>query len=75
MSTNTLAAVTTGQKIQRYREALDLSIGALARTVGVDRRQIQRWEHGENEPRPESLRRLGAALHVHWTELADDPDA
>lgn len=74
MSTNAPAAVTTGQKIQRQREALDLSIGALARAVGVDRRQIQRWEHGENEPRPPSLRKLGAALNVHWTTLLDDVD-
>lgn len=51
-----------GPKFRRRRLELGLSQVELAHQVGVDQKQISRWELGETAPEGENLERLLAAL-------------
>jgi transcriptional regulator with XRE-family HTH domain len=51
-----------GPKFRKRRQELGLSQVELGRLVGVDQRQISRWELGETYPEGENLERLLAAL-------------
>jgi PAS domain-containing protein/DNA-binding XRE family transcriptional regulator len=53
-----------GENIRQFREAKNLSKGALARRLEVDRTQLIRWEAGTWEPNPDHLEALAAALEV-----------
>ena len=47
-----------GRNIVRAREAVGLSQVELAAELGVDRRQVSRWERGRVEPSHTNLQRI-----------------
>lgn len=63
-------AAKLAKTIQRRREAAGLSLGALARKIGVPPSTVMRLERGEVEaPDPDKLERLAAALEIDPEEL------
>jgi len=42
-------------RMRRYRRALDVSQDELARRMGINRRELIRWERGEHRPYPRML--------------------
>ena len=59
-----------GEVIRRRSKALGLTQRALAELVGIDVRQIRRYESGEQQPVLAAAVRLAAALGVTLDELA-----
>lgn len=59
--------------MRRRRDELGLSQAALAAAVGVDRRQIRRYEAGEQQPLLSVAVAIADALGVSVTELAGVP--
>jgi DNA-binding transcriptional regulator YiaG len=49
-------------EITQRREALGLTMAALARAVGVDRATVLRWEAGTSRPRGAALTGLAVTL-------------
>lgn len=58
--------------IRRRRSELGLSQGDLAAKVGVDRRQIRRYEAGETQPTLSVAKAIAGALRITIDELAGD---
>src|ERR1700754_4093706 len=58
--------------IRQRRSELGMSQGDLAERVGVDRRQIRRYEAGETHPTLPAARRIARALGISLDELAGD---
>ncbi|MGH8918666.1 MAG: helix-turn-helix transcriptional regulator [Actinomycetes bacterium] len=58
--------------IRRRRAELDMSQGDLATKVGVDRRQIRRYESGETQPTLPVAKAVARALGITIDELAGD---
>jgi transcriptional regulator with XRE-family HTH domain len=42
----------TGKRLKRERKALELTQAALARSLGVDKSTVARWEQGQREIPP-----------------------
>lgn len=61
---------TTGDVIRRHRKALGLSQQRLGQLVGVDQRQIARYESGETDPPLSVAVRLSEVLDASVWELA-----
>jgi len=61
-----------GSVIRRQREALNLTQGQLAAVVGVDARQIRRYEAGETQPPFSVAIALAKALQLSLDELAGE---
>jgi transcriptional regulator with XRE-family HTH domain len=61
-----------GPRIQRLREARNLSQSALARKAKVGRITLVRIEAGTQDPTLETLERLARALGVRLRELLPD---
>lgn len=68
-----MCPVTTplGEWLRELREKKGLNQAELAESVRVDRKMIQRWEGGENEPGATNLLLLFDALGVHFSPLLD----
>ncbi|WP_432124083.1 helix-turn-helix domain-containing protein [Streptomyces sp. C10-9-1] len=58
-----------GQRIAEYRRAAGLSQDQLASRVGVERRSIQRYEHGERDIKFTDLVLIADALGVPLADL------
>lgn len=58
--------------IRQRRAELDLSQADLAARVGVDRRQIRRYESGETQPTLSVAKAIARALAITIDELAGD---
>ncbi|MQB02470.1 MAG: helix-turn-helix domain-containing protein, partial [Actinobacteria bacterium] len=58
--------------IRRRRDDLGLSQGELADRVGVDKRQIRRYESGETQPTLSVARAIARALQITIDELAGE---
>jgi transcriptional regulator with XRE-family HTH domain len=58
--------------IRQRRSELGMSQGDLAAKVGVDRRQIRRYESGETQPTLSVARTIARALGISIDELAGD---
>jgi DNA-binding XRE family transcriptional regulator len=58
--------------IRQRRSELGMSQGDLAERVGVDRRQIRRYEAGETHPTLPAARSIARALGISLDELAGD---
>jgi transcriptional regulator with XRE-family HTH domain len=70
MSTDT---ITLGQQIRQARESKGLSMGALARKIGVHPSTILGWERGRHRPEAPSLQQAARALGTSpddWLILA-----
>ena len=62
-----------GDKLSRLRELRGVSQGALAEAIGVDRRQVSRWELGLSDgPPPRRLLAIARHLGVEVEWLCDD---
>lgn|GEM_PF-4796274 len=57
------------------RLALQMSQADLAAAVGIDKRQIKRYEAGESQPALDVARRIARTLQISLDELAGDPPA
>jgi transcriptional regulator with XRE-family HTH domain len=57
-----------GDRLKQARERAGLSQAALAKAVGVSRRQVLNWEAGDKDPRAGALAKLADALatSVDW---------
>lgn len=64
-----LPAPTLGARLRRARLERGLTQKDLAARVGVDWRQVQRWEDDGRRPRPAALARLAQALEVSTADL------
>lgn len=63
-------AAKLGNRIRRRREAAGLSLGALAKAIGVPPSTILRMERGEvGAPDPDKLERLAKALEIDPEDL------
>ncbi|MGB7285898.1 MAG: helix-turn-helix transcriptional regulator [Salaquimonas sp.] len=60
---------TLGSRISRAREANDVSIGEIAKTLGVKRSTIQGWENDSAAPRAHHLIRIAGMVGVSPTWL------
>jgi transcriptional regulator with XRE-family HTH domain len=64
------APVEMDEVIRRRRSELDMSQADLANKVGVDRRQIRRYEAGETQPTLSAAKAIARALGISIDELA-----
>lgn len=74
-ATTSIRPHTTGRyktKITQARMAAGLTQREVADALGVHLAQEQRWEHGTNKVRAETLMRFGEVLGVDWTTLIED---
>lgn len=55
---------TTGDRIRRAREAMDLTVAQLARRLGVKTATLSMWENDRSEPRANRLLTLAGILNV-----------
>lgn len=60
---------TIGGRIFRAREAAELSVGQLARQLGVKSQTLQAWENDRSLPRANRLMRMAGLLGVSPTWL------
>ena len=59
-----------GASVRRLRKQRESSQETVAEAAGISRRELGRIERGEiEEPRPETVKRLAAALHTTAAEL------
>lgn len=65
-----MGTVEMGEVIRRRRADLGMSQADLARTAGVDTRQIRRYEAGEQQPLLSVALTIADALGISVTELA-----
>lgn len=65
-------SVKTPDVIRANRVRLRMTQAELAREIGVDTRQINRYETGETEPTLAVARRLAERLHISMDELAGE---
>ncbi len=63
----------TPEVIRRRRLELGLTVHDLATTLGVDVRQIRRYENGDAQPTLNGARLLAERLHITLDELAGGP--
>jgi transcriptional regulator with XRE-family HTH domain len=59
-----------GEIMRQHRQELDLSQADLAAKVGVDKRQIRRYESGDAQPTLPIARAIASALNITVDELA-----
>lgn len=69
---NELSTVEMHDVIRQRRSELDMSQADLAAKVGVDRRQIRRYEAGETQPTLPVAKVIARALGITLDELAGD---
>lgn len=62
-------ADTLGGRLSRTREAMGLSIGLVARRVGVSPKTVQEWENDRSEPGVDRLSLLAGVLSVNLVWL------
>lgn len=68
-----MAAMTFGDKLSRLRDLRGLTQAMLAAAIGVDPRQVRRWESGESYgPPPRDLLAIARHLGVDVAWLCDD---
>lgn len=60
--------------LQRRRIERGLSKNALAKAVGIDEKQIRRYEAGEAQPGLHVAKRMARVLGISLDELAGEPD-
>jgi transcriptional regulator with XRE-family HTH domain len=65
--------VDTGDVIRARREDLGMTQTELADAIGIDARQIRRYESGEREPGLSLSRLIAEKLHISLAELAGEP--
>lgn len=61
-----------GSRLRSARLAAALTQEAVARAVGCNLRQVQRWEDGSSEPRGSQIAALALALGVSVADLFPD---
>ena len=61
----TLARLEAGGELHRRRQALGLTLKALAAILGIDWRSVWRWEHGQRTP-PDYLDAALWAVEHGW---------
>jgi transcriptional regulator with XRE-family HTH domain len=60
---------TPGGRMSLARDALDLSVGEVARVVGVEDDTLRYWENDQAEPRANKLTMLAGVLQVSLSWL------
>ena len=66
--------MTTGELIRQARISAGLTQRELGERAGIAEPTIGRYELGKLNPKPATLKKIAAALGVHWYELlSDDP--
>jgi transcriptional regulator with XRE-family HTH domain len=63
------ATLQFGEYLQRLRQERKLGVRELARKAHLDAGGLTRLEQGKRSPQPETLRALGAALEVPFSDL------
>ena len=58
-----------GEKLKAARRAAGLTQGQLAEKVGVQQRDISRWENGHREPGVLIVKKMAQALGCSMDEL------
>ncbi|WP_328860872.1 helix-turn-helix domain-containing protein [Streptomyces sp. NBC_00306] len=61
--------IELGHRIATLRRERGLSQDDLAAGAGLERRSIQRYEHGQRDPQASDLFLIANALNCHVTEL------
>jgi len=57
-----------GDRIKKLRKLLNLTQKEFAQKIGVIDTLVRKWERGENEPTPKSLRAIAKTynINLHW---------
>lgn len=58
-----------GKRVRKMRRYLDLSQEELANKIGTSRSHISALEHGEYEPKLETMKKIAKAFKVSLDEL------
>lgn len=60
---------TFGDRLEAARLARGMSLNALAKNLGVDRKTLSAWENDQSEPRANRIQMLAAILNVSMVWL------
>lgn len=63
--------MVVGQNIKKYRDIRNYSLQVLAEKVGITKKTIQRYEHGEHKFDMDRLKTLATALDVSVNQLTE----
>ncbi len=58
-----------GKRVRKLRRALDMSQEELANKIGTSRSYISALEHGEYEPKLETMKKIAKAFKINLDEL------
>lgn len=64
--------MTTGEKIRNARKNAHLTQKALSELCGIAEPTLRRYEADKLHPKPQTLKKIAAALGMAWYELSDD---
>ena len=64
--------MTTGEKIRNARNNAQLTQKALGELCGIAEPTIRRYEADKLHPKPQTLKKIAAALGMAWYELSSD---
>lgn len=65
--------MTTGQLIQQARKSAGLSQKQLGEKLDLSASMIGQWENDLRNPKPDTLKRIAAALDIDWLSLLPKP--
>lgn len=65
--------MTTSEKIRKLRRERDWTQDELGARVGIDKRNVSRYETGSLNPSKKTLAKFASALGVNVEELREEP--
>ena len=66
--------MTIGQRIRAVRKQIGLTQKELAQKMGLSFQSVAQWENDLRNPKPETLRRIAAALGVSYFDLLSEKE-
>ncbi len=66
--------MTTGQLIRAARKNAGMTQAELAQKLGISYVGISQWENDLRNPKPDTLKRIAAALNIKWFELLPEDE-
>ncbi|OKP97758.1 LexA family transcriptional regulator [Paenibacillus sp. P46E] len=63
--------IVVGQNIKKYRDLRNYSLQVLAEKIGITKKTVQRYEHGEHKIDMDRLKELATALDVSVSQLTE----
>ncbi|MDF9845409.1 repressor LexA, partial [Paenibacillus sp. PastF-1] len=63
--------IVVGQNIKKYRDLRNYSLQVLAEKIGITKKTVQRYEHGEHKIDMDRLKEIAVALGVTVNQLTE----